>query len=386
MPGLIDLIGKISRMMHKDASETFSQTTDSLEAISEAIAALIAAGIAVSGTVNDVGPAITDFNTDLTEASNDHYNGMLMMFLNGVCAGQAHLVDDYVGATKNCLFAAADQWTDIPADGDNFVLLPAVGAYLAKLYAALLVPGADSLNNVLTRDVAGDKSDTALYVATATASLMRYVKALLQGRVVGYGTFTTSSATVPADTSRTEANDYWKGHGLMPLTGTCAGQERPIRQYTVTTDVFTLDEPFTAAPGLVAYVILTEVYPVQRLLDIFNLDNSMLELNETGATITTDGTEQTAYINNIPAAAFKPLAVQLDLTPLAAGDSLRVREYYRNVAGGALVLHDEMTFVGAQAIPMKSVTLEPDRHGIQVTIQELAGAHNDIVVSVLMDS
>ncbi len=382
----IDIIGKLYRMMHKDAAETFTQATDSLEAISEAIATLIAAGIAISGSVNDVAPAVADFDTDLAEATNDHYNGMLLMFLDGDCDGQAHIVDNYTGATKNVSFATADQWTDIPADGDNFVLLPAVGAYLAKLYAALLVPGADSLNNVLTRDVVGDKSDTPLYVATATAGLMRYVKALLQGRVVGYGTFTTSSATVPADTGRTEANDYWKGHGLMPLAGVVAGQERPIRQYTVTTDVFTMDEPFTAAPGLVAYAILAEVYPVQRLLDIFNLDNSMLELNETGATITTDGTEQVAYINNIPAAAFKPLVVQLNLTTMAAGDSLRVREYYRNVAGGALVLHDEFTFTGAQAFPMKSVMLEPNRHGVEVTIEELAGAHNDIVVSVLMDS
>lgn len=386
MPGDMDTIGKLARMMNKDANETFSQATDSLEVISEAIAVLIAAGIAVTGSVNDVGPAITDFDTDLAEASNNHYNGQLLMFLNGPDAGQAHLIGTYTGATKNCAFVASDQWTDAPGNGDDFVILPAVGAYLAKLYAAILVPAADAGTNTLMRDNIGNAADTALYVANATASLMRYVKALLQGRVVGYGTFTTSSATVPADTSRTEANDHWKGHGLMPLAGTCAGQERPIRQYTATTDVFTLDEPFTAAPGLVAYVILTEVYPVQRLMDIFNLDNAMLELNETGAAVTTDGTEQDLFRVNVPAAVFKPLIVDIDCTNMVAGDMIELRSYYRKVTGGNLIKKDDIVLSGAQNPASKTLELQPNRYGIQVTITRLLGTDRVYQVSVLYDS
>jgi hypothetical protein len=377
MAGEVDLLRKFDRIMNKDVAGTFDPGTDSLEALAETMAILVAAGIAVSGTVDDVGPAITDFDTDLAEATNDHYNQQLLMFTSGVCAGQAHFINDYTGATANCAFAATDRWTDAPGDGDAFVILPIRDS---------AVPTTDGTDNTTSREVQGSKADTALYVATLTASSMRYIKAILQANVVGYGTFTTSSATVPADTSRTEANDYWKGHSIMPLTGSAAGQIRPVRQYTATTDVFTLDEPFTTAPGLVTYVILKDSYPVQRLLDIFNEVNAILELVETGATITTDGTEQTVYINNIPAAVFKPLVVQLDLTTLAAGDSLQVREYYRNVAGGALVLHDDVTFTGAQAVPMKSIELEPNRHGVQVTITETAGAHNDIVCSVLVEN
>ena len=44
------------------------------------------------------------------------------------------------------------------------------------------------------------------------------------------------------------------------------------------TDVFTLDEPFTAAPGLVAYVILKGAYPVQRLDDIGQALNAAIPL------------------------------------------------------------------------------------------------------------
>ena len=73
--------------------------------------------IAIVGHVSDAGAAITDFDTDLTEGTNDHYNGMLMMFLgSSACAGQAHLIDDYTAANGNCAFVAGDQWTDVPAN------------------------------------------------------------------------------------------------------------------------------------------------------------------------------------------------------------------------------------------------------------------------------
>ncbi len=85
---------------------------------------LITAGIAVPGAVSDVGPAITDFDTTLTEATDDHYNGMVLMFIDGDNAGQAHVIDDYGGGARNVIFAAGDRWTDVPGDGDNFVILP----------------------------------------------------------------------------------------------------------------------------------------------------------------------------------------------------------------------------------------------------------------------
>jgi hypothetical protein len=43
------------------------------------------------------------------------------------------------------------------------------------------VPGADVADNVLMRDVIGNKTDTALQAPTAADSLMRYVKGLITG-------------------------------------------------------------------------------------------------------------------------------------------------------------------------------------------------------------
>jgi hypothetical protein len=89
-------------------------------------------------------------------------------------------------------------------------------------------------------------------------------------QILGSGTLTTSSATVPADTGRTEGNDFFKGCILMPIAGACAFQPRPIGSFATGTGIFTLDEAFSAAPGLVDYVILDSDYPVQRLADIIS--------------------------------------------------------------------------------------------------------------------
>ncbi len=94
------------------------------------------------------------------------------------------------------------------------------------------------------------------------------VEELLQSTspfLLAEGTFTTSSATVPADTARAEANDYWKGCWLMATAGAIIYQPRLISGFANTGGVFTLDvkQPFTAVPGLVTYVILGPTSEIQ---------------------------------------------------------------------------------------------------------------------------
>ena len=74
--------------------------------------------------------------------------------------------------------------------------------------------------------------------------------------IMATGTLTTSSTTVPADTGRTEASNYWNGCMLIPLTGAVALQPRKIASFNNTGGVFTLETPLTAAPGQVGYVIV----------------------------------------------------------------------------------------------------------------------------------
>lgn len=96
----------------------------------------------VEGSVSDAGPAVTDFDTDLTETTDDHYNGCVLLFIEGACLGQAHVINDYDGAAKNVSFSAEDRWTDAPGNGDNFVIIPDVGMMAKAIYSRLGAPAA----------------------------------------------------------------------------------------------------------------------------------------------------------------------------------------------------------------------------------------------------
>lgn len=76
-----------------------------------------------TGEVADVGPLAGDFDVDgFTEATDDHFNGMVLVFTSGVLTGQARVITDYTGTGQNCVFA--EPFTEAPADNDDFVILP----------------------------------------------------------------------------------------------------------------------------------------------------------------------------------------------------------------------------------------------------------------------
>lgn len=69
---------------------------------------------AITGTLTT-----TAFTTDLTEATNDHYNGRTLTFTSGVLAGQMTTISDYNGTTKLVTVAAM---TEAPGNGDAFFI------------------------------------------------------------------------------------------------------------------------------------------------------------------------------------------------------------------------------------------------------------------------
>jgi len=99
-----------------------------------ALRSLLAAGIAKIGTVVDGAPAAADFDTSIVEATDWHFNGDLLLFLDGPNIGQSHLIDVYTAVNGNVSFAASDQWTDVPANGNSFIIIPKAGAYLKKIF------------------------------------------------------------------------------------------------------------------------------------------------------------------------------------------------------------------------------------------------------------
>jgi len=98
-------------------------------------------------------------------------------------------------------------------------------------------------------------------------------------------------------------------------------------------------------------------------------------LEETGGTLTTDGTEQDLYINTAPAGIFRPVCVKIDFTNHTAGETVVLRTYYRIAPGGALIEQDAVTYAGVQDPLLINIDLEPNRYGISVTIEKTIGTN-----------
>ena len=184
-----------------------------------------------------------------TEADN-YFNGSWLMPIAGAIINQPRLIVDYTGTGG--IFAI---------DGDQpFTAVTGTVEYVIIGTNSQLVPAADGTNNQTPAQVLGNKASTAIFAATDTADAIRYLKGILASMTIGTGTFTTSSATVPADIvmGAAKGNDYYNGALLIPLTGACAFQPRLIADFATTTGIYTIDanHPFTADTGLVTYIIV----------------------------------------------------------------------------------------------------------------------------------
>jgi hypothetical protein len=74
----------------------------------------ITEGAAVAGTLST-----TQMSTNLTEATDDHYVGLVITWTSGVLLGQSSVITDYNGTTKVLSYTAV---TDAPSATDTFAL------------------------------------------------------------------------------------------------------------------------------------------------------------------------------------------------------------------------------------------------------------------------
>jgi len=81
-----------------------------------ALGSLIQAASTTTGT-----PTVNFFDTNLTEATDDHYVGNVILFTSGDLAGQSSIIVDYDGTTKEITVDPA--FIEAPASGDSFVIL-----------------------------------------------------------------------------------------------------------------------------------------------------------------------------------------------------------------------------------------------------------------------
>lgn len=125
--GVVDAIKAVTDALpDAGALTTIDGNVDAIKVITDALTAAGATKLAasmlglVSTAVNDASATTTSFVTDLTEATDDHYNGGVIVFTSGALAGQRTDITDYNGTTKAVTVTAL---TEAPGDNDTFVIV-----------------------------------------------------------------------------------------------------------------------------------------------------------------------------------------------------------------------------------------------------------------------
>jgi hypothetical protein len=87
----------------------------------------------IDSSVNDAGPAVGDFDAASgLSASDDFYNGAVLVFTSGTLRGISRKISDYTGSTRNFAFTGATGTADAPfptapANADTFEILGRIG-------------------------------------------------------------------------------------------------------------------------------------------------------------------------------------------------------------------------------------------------------------------
>ncbi len=181
--------------------------------------------IVANGVVEtDASNSALQVQTDLAEASNDHYDVMTILFTSGAEAGQSRLITSYVGATGIVSWNAA--LTGTPADDVTFVILSA-GTTADAVWDEIL-------------------TGTSHNIATSAGKRLRE---LAEAFVQASGTVAvvTDGHTVTLDAGAVATADYYPHSRLTIVEGTGAGQSRLIINYTAGR-VVTLESNFAVNP------------------------------------------------------------------------------------------------------------------------------------------
>lgn len=103
----------VSGKMDSDVTAINSNTTAAAQ-----LARSAATIVNASATATTL--STTQMSTDLTEATNDHYNGRIIIWTSGVLQNQATDITAYNGTTKTLTFTAT---TEAPGSGDTFIIV-----------------------------------------------------------------------------------------------------------------------------------------------------------------------------------------------------------------------------------------------------------------------
>lgn len=280
-------------LIHGQRDSAADFTYDATAGIVPLIKGILGSRVVGEGTFT-TGSATAPVDTGRGEG-DDYWNGCLLMPIVGNAAFQPRRIVAYNGTTDTFTIDPSNPFA--PATGTElYIIIADQTDFVAGVDNAAqrtpadvignpgdTIPGmngamstADSIFDIINaikerlgatpadsddplHIIHGQRDDAADFTYDATTGIVPLIKGILGSLVVGEGTFTTGSTTEPIDTGRDDGDDYWNGCMLMPLTGNAAFQPRLIVDYDSGTDKFYVDpsNPFKAATGTVAYVILS---------------------------------------------------------------------------------------------------------------------------------
>ena len=95
-------------------AQAISGSTNAADRMEASILTVVS-GAAQAGTLST-----TQMTTNLTEATDDHFNGRIIIWLDNALANQATNITDYDGASKMLTYTAV---TEAPQAGDTFIIV-----------------------------------------------------------------------------------------------------------------------------------------------------------------------------------------------------------------------------------------------------------------------
>jgi hypothetical protein len=149
--------------------------------------------------------------------------------------------------------------------------------------------------------------------------------------------------------------DIW-GYATRTLTG-LTGQPR--------IDLLGEDASFEAGTG-------TRKALIDRLAYMEAFDTPI------EGSVTMDGTEKVVVLDEVAGNPQRFLEGYIDLSPMASGDTIVIRQYMKITSGGDYVKYAEETYSDAQSIPLLYIVTKPGRYGIKVTAQQTAGTYRSL--------
>ena len=123
---------------------------------------------------------------------------------------------------------------------------------------------------------------------------------------------------------------------------------------------------------------------VDALVDAIKVKTDGLGiLTQSNVTITTDGNEQTIYINNAPSGIYDPIAIKINTTNHTATETITIKEYYRISSGGDWLDHCSCRYIGTTESDEITISLSPNRYGVKITIKKNAGTNRDYICEAI---